>query len=205
MSDCFEVLCVHYVGQGWRDRLQIDSSAEMLRLINFSGQNSPAMFFTLCSSQAAIPHGLWAQVLDHLPKGEIDPDSCWKGNSCGLVSVCALKNRFFLFFNFFLLCIGELFKDGLCCCCVLCPFAWVRGDISVLSSSYQAPWKVWTRLLSLSELQYLISCGKLCPFSPYPFGWCPAPVCIAKPEMLMGYYFFFNTIKSSLIKYLGKT
>lgn len=86
-------------------------------MINFPGQNSPAMFFTVCSSQAAIPHGLWAQVLHHLPKGEIYPGSCQKGNSYGLLSVCALQK------DFFLLHIGELFKDSLCCCCVLCPFA----------------------------------------------------------------------------------
>lgn len=39
-------------------------------MINFPGQNSPGFFFTVCSSQAAISHGQWAQVWTICPKGK---------------------------------------------------------------------------------------------------------------------------------------
>lgn len=180
MSDCFEVLCVQYVGQGWRDRLQIDGSAEVLRMINFPGQKSLGIFFTVSSSQAAIPHGLWAQVLDHLPKGEIYPGTCQKENSCGLVSVCALK-----IWEFFFCILGSFSRMVY----VAAVFSAHLHEWEVIFGAFQplpGTMEGVDQVLSLPELQYLISCGKLCPFSPYPFVWCPAPACIAKPEMLMG-------------------
>lgn len=137
------------------------ASAEVLRMINFPGQNSPG-FFSLCAQvklqflmHSGLRFGPSAQrgnLSWRLLKGKL----LWIG-----ISLCIKKCGVFC-------CILGSFSRMvcLCCCCVLCPFASVRGDIWVLSSSCQAPRKVWARLLSLPEQQYLISCGKLCPFSP---------------------------------------
>lgn len=68
------------------------ASAEVLRMINFPGQNSPGFFFHCVLKSSCNFSWTVGSGLDHLPKGEIYPGSCWKGNSCGLVSACALKN-----------------------------------------------------------------------------------------------------------------
>lgn len=171
MSDCFEVPCVQYVGQGWRDRLALQRCWEWLISL---GRILWVFFFTVCSSQAAVSHGQWPQVLDHLPEGEIYPGSCWKGNSCGLVSVRALKNEIFL------LHIGELFKDGLfmlllCSLSICISERWYLGAFQQLPGTTedvdQAPFTAWAAVPNFL--------WKTVPFQSLA-------LCIAKPEMLMG-------------------